>query len=276
MIRQLKEENPFAKEKPGNSVNQKLQISCESLTMVVPESCNLADNELFNNHDINKIVKEKKSPVLNGFSHDQLSTWNNAGFILSIAPVKFWNTTIKELSRLQADSETASKLNIYKSSKEFSDLAVSPPISSEQMTLTDYYGVEKQYDLTNGEYVFRFHSTISGLQQLDTNTVNFFLIPVFKEFTPTTPLTALINTTDPVIGYEQLILNGTIKNDYMLAITCSLQAIDNDLPAAKMLFNKNTRGISVILLAPCAKTVDFIESNIPESDTKNSDTQPKQ
>ena len=264
VIQQLREENPFAKEEAKQTANTKYQISCESIRLVAPESFNIENTSLFKTGKIEKVAKSRKSPIINGFSQDQITSWNNAGYTIAIAQVELWNETIANLERFQGENGNSSKLNIYNNPKEFSDIITRSNISNESITVKDYFGNEQSYSLANGEYAFRFQSTIYNLEQLNEGTVNFFLIPVFKEFAPKTAISNIINSPEPVVGFEQLILSGTIKNNYIISITCSQQAIENDMPAAKMLFNKGTNSASIIMFAPIAKKVEYFQSGIPQ------------
>lgn len=249
-IEQLRKENPFKKTQQQEVKESRHRISCTSLKLVVPETIDVSDLAIFKNYSLTSSPLNRKGPA-NILNQNQIQTWLNNGFLIALAPKSLQDQTVEAVKRFFADERPTTRLNIYNGSSEFSDITLAVVNEQRTISFADTMKNTKLYQVSSGEFLFRFHATISSPQQINTKTVNFFLIPVFRESMPRGPLLASNGQGSlPVTGCKELIFSGTFSNDQTLAITCSPAAIAEKLPAAEMLYNRQTQCRTIILLSP--------------------------
>lgn len=254
-IEQLRKENPFAVPETPKP-DAKTMVTCNTIKLTVPESYNISNLDIFKSYSYEQILADKQNPVLNGFGSEQFEVWKKNGFRIAIAPSSYWKSTIESLKRFMADDGPTSKLFIYNRLSDFSELTLNVHSLAKEIVLFSHSGEKGALTVGNGEFVFRFQSTITGPEQISGNSVNFFLISAYKRYLP-------LGTTQNILpeqltGLDPLVLQGVLKNDNIIVITCDDSAKENDSIAVNMLYNKETRNISIIMLAPSAKMVTDI------------------
>ncbi len=258
-IKEMRAENPFIKPKQPEKNTQSVMVTCNSIKLVIPESYSIDKLDIFKQYPAEKVLKGRQSPAVSGLTIDQVKNWEKNGFRIAIAPVSYWVKTIKSVKRFMADEAESSILNIYSSPSDFSEIYLENSASEKKLTLYDISGAESSYSVLRGNFTFRMQSTIFGLEQLKSNTVNFFLISAFKDLIPQSSLAIMAGKQqDQITGLMPLTLRGTLQNGYMIAISCSEGSITDGSIASDMLYNKETRNVSIVLLAPEAKLINSL------------------
>lgn len=266
LVRQLREENPFRTPNTSQPVEiKKPVVTCNALKLVIPESYDISNLDVFKNYPAKKVISSRQNPVLDGNLAQQIEIWETNGFKVAIAPASKWNSTIGEVKRFIAEEIPAPRINLFNGNKDFAEIVLQSRPDNHEISVVSLTGT-KTTEVSQGEYVFRFQSTIYNTSQLQSNSVNFFLISAYVVHLFDESISAMAGVKpDEITGFEPLTLSGTINNDQMIVISCDPEAISEKMAATEMLYNRNTRNVSLIMLAPSAKLLSNVSEIMPAS-----------
>ena len=258
LIEQLRRENPFKQpEQEKKAAHRWLEVSCDTIKIDLPATYDLKKLDVFNNFVITgREIEYRNSAILNGFANK--TVWHENGFIVSVVPRTLWTKTLEQLDVFFADKLPQSKLNLYNTPGQYADLFLRAVGDSEVVPVIASDLSTKDYNISNGECLFRIQCMPPNSGGADPVCVIVSASLMFKEFTPYTA-NSVVNlyrkTTmpEPIISFESLDLSGMLLNDYMILVTCTDESIKEGGKAGTLLFDSVNNNRIIAVLAPNAK-----------------------